>query len=168
MSNTWKRIVRGDTTDRARGCWEGGVPGGQQQGKGAQGSLLCHMARSLRLHDKGISFWWWSLANRLARSISSDSGFFPVGARSAMDSSSEGFWEVRARHILSSFLLLASPQFFRLAFIGTEFFTGISCCKTTQASGYAWLSGWFWLTITGSLMEEHHKSRDKGLATRMA
>ena len=78
LSNTWKQIVRGDThTDKARDCWEGGVPGGQQQGKGAQENCSAKCLTVSGFMIKGLVSRW-SLANRLAWPTSGDSGFFLV------------------------------------------------------------------------------------------
>ena len=57
LSNTQKWIVQGDTSaDKARDFTGKGRPGGEQEGKGNPGELLCCVAHNVGFYGDGISF----------------------------------------------------------------------------------------------------------------
>ena len=154
LSNTRKWIVWGDTrADKARDYWEG-APGGEQQGWGNPGELLCHVACSLRVYDDGVSFQVVSGQSSCLACIWSDSGSF-LGARISLTQEGlqhEGVWEVgRTYYGLASPPSCGSSRILPVSFWWRQHHGPYqtSRCDTSHARGYhcAWPRQWFLSTI---------------------
>ena len=100
LSNTWKRIVRGDTcADKARDFVGNVRPGGEQEGKGTQENCS-----AMWLTVSG--FMVMGLVCRLSLANHSDSGSFLVACTllSQDGFQQKGFWEVGRTYGLASSL----------------------------------------------------------------
>ena len=143
LSNTQKWIVWGDTcADKERDFIGKGCVVREQQGKGTQENCS-----ATRLTVSGFMVMGLvsglSLANHLAWTISGDSGSFLVAHASLSQDGfqREGFWGVRAGHIVSS-LLSAPLEFSRFVFGGrTMFLIGTPVVRQLKQPGLAKADG---------------------------
>ena len=90
--NVWGDI----RADKARDFIGKRRPGGEQQGEGAQGELLCHVACSLRFYGNGVSFRFVSGQLSCSAPAWSGPGSFLVACASLSQDGfqRQGSWEV--------------------------------------------------------------------------
>ena len=142
LSNTRKRIVRGDTrADKARDFIGKGRLDWEQEGKGTQENCSAMWLTVL-------GFTVMGLVSGLSLANHADSGSLPVAHTSLRQDEFQrgGFWEVGRTYGLASPFISFWPFPNSSGWwwlVSSVFLTRISCCKITHADGYcaAW-PGW--------------------------
>lgn len=134
LSNTWRRIVWGDTqADIARDFSGKGHPGRITKPRRA----ASHVTHSLRVDGIGICFQVVSGQSPCLAHVWSDSGSLLVAQASLSKDGFqlEGFWRVGRTYGLVSSLLVAPPEFSRLVSSCSTMF-GTSFGEIPHAKGY--------------------------------